>query len=161
MDDQIAAPRAKAVRRRLRTDIVTDIVGYRLRRAQIAIFQQFAARFGAFELRPAEYSVLALIEANPGSKQIDIAKALGIKRANFVALINGLEQRGLVERRLPAGDRRSQALHLTGRGAEQMTVFNAIQAEFEAHCVAKLGGMAARDQLMDLLGRLLDDANQA
>lgn len=157
MDDQKSAPQGKAARRRFRADVVTDIVGYRLRRAQIAVFQQFAARFGDYELRPAEYSALALIEANPGSKQIEIAKALGIKRANFVALINGLAARGLVERRLPADDRRSQALHLTPQGAEQMAVFNKVQAEFEAYCVEKLGGSVARDQLMDLLARLLDD----
>ena len=72
-------------------------------------------------------------------------------------MINGLEARGLVERRQPAEDKRSQALHLTARGAEQMTVFNEVQAEFEAYCVEKLGGAAARDQLMDLLARLLDD----
>lgn len=155
MNDHLAPPHVKTPRRRFRADVVTDIVGYRLRRAQIAIFQQFSARFGDHELRPAEYSALALIEANPGSKQIEIAKALGIKRANFVALINGLAARGLVERRLPADDRRSQALHLTALGAEQMTVFNTVQAEFEAYCVEKLGGQAARDQLMDLLGRLL------
>ena len=157
MNEQVPAPAGKAIRRRLRADVVTDIVGYGLRRAQIAIFQEFGARFGEHELRPAEYSALALIEANPGSKQIEIAKALGIKRANFVALINGLAARGLIERRLPADDRRSQALHLTALGTQQMTVFNAVQAEFEAYCVEKLGGPAARDQLMDLLGRLLDD----
>ena len=157
MDDNTTAPRGKAVRRRFRADVVRDIVGYRLRRAQIAVFQQFSARFGDYDLRPAEYSALALIEANPGSKQIEIAKALGIKRANFVALINGLAARGLVERRQPAEDKRSQALHLTVQGAEQMAVFNEVQAEFEAYCVEKLGGAAARDQLMDLLARLLDD----
>lgn len=157
MDGNTATPSGKATRRRFRADVVTDIVGYRLRRAQIAVFQQFSARFGDYDLRPAGYSALALIEANPGSKQIEIAKALGIKRANFVALINGLAARGLVERRLPAEDKRSQALHLTAQGAEQMKVFNAVQAQFEAYCVEKLGGPAARDQLMDLLARLLDD----
>ncbi|KFC71210.1 Transcriptional regulator, MarR family [Devosia sp. LC5] len=155
MNEQNPAPPGKAPRRRFRADVVTGIVGYRLRRAQIAVFQQFIARFAAHDLRPADYSALALIEANPGSKQIEIARALGIKRANFVALINGLEGRGLVERRQPADDRRSQALYLTQRGIEQIAVFNKVQADFEAHCIDKLGGVAARDQLMDLLGRLL------
>jgi DNA-binding MarR family transcriptional regulator len=158
MDDQRAAPTAKTPRRGFRADVVTDIIGYRLRRAQIAIFQEFTTRFADHDLRPAEYSALALIEANPGSKQIEIAKALGIKRANFVALINGIEARGLIERRLPPDDRRSQALFLTPLGIETMRVLNAAQAEFEAYCVKKLGGPPARDQLMDLLSRLLDDA---
>lgn len=157
MDEQHPAPRAKPARRRFHTDVVTDIVGYRLRRAQIQVFQQFIARFATHDLRPADYSTLALIEANPGSKQIEIAKALGIKRANFVALINGLESRGLVERRQPANDRRSQALYLTPHGIEQIAVFNKVQADFEAHCMERLGGPAARDQLMELLGRLLDE----
>lgn len=156
MDDQRTAP-AKTPRRRFRADVVTEIVGYRLRRAQIAVFQQFAARFADHDLRPAEYSALALIEANPGSKQIEVAKALGIKRANFVALINGIEAGGLIERRLPPDDRRSQALFLTPSGIEKMKILNAAQADFEAYCVEKLGGAAARDQLMFLLGRLLDD----
>lgn len=157
MNEQHPAPPAKPPRRRFRADVVTDIVGYRLRRAQIAIFQQFTARFADHDLRPAEYSALALIEANPGSKQIEIAKALGIKRANFVALINGIEARGLIERRLPPDDRRSQALFLTPLGMETMQELNAAQAAFEADCVRKLGGPAARDQLMELLGRLLDE----
>lgn len=156
MDDPLAAPPAKTPRRRFRADVVTNIIGYRLRRAQIAIFQEFTARFADHDLRPAEYSALALIEANPGSKQIEIAKALGIKRANFVALINGIEARGLIERRLPPDDRRSQALFLTPLGIETMQVLNKAQAEFEADCVKKLGGAAERDQLMDLLSRLLD-----
>ena len=157
MDDQRAAPPSKTPRRRFRADVVTDIIGYRLRRAQIAIFAQFAARFAEHDLRPADYSALALIEANPGSKQIEIAKALGIKRANFVALINGIEARGLVERRLPPDDRRSQALFLTPLGVETMAGLNAAQAAFEADCVAKLGGPAERDQLMALLSRLIED----
>ena len=96
----------------------------------------------------------ALIARNPGSKQIEIAKALGIKRANFVALINSLAARGLVDRRQPANDRRSHALFLTPEGQDMMTSLDAVQARFEADCVARLGGPEARQQLIDLLARL-------
>ena len=99
--------------------------------------------------------MLALIEANPGSKQTEIGEALGIKRANFVALINGLEARGLTERRQPAGDRRANALHLTQAGMAFIARANAVQAEFEAEMVESLGGPAARDQLLALLDRLV------
>ena len=76
------------------TGSVSGIIGYRLRRAQVSVFQQFMARFAEFGLTPAEYSVLALIAANPGSKQTQVGEALGIKRANFVTLVNALEARG-------------------------------------------------------------------
>ncbi|MBI4921086.1 MAG: winged helix-turn-helix transcriptional regulator [Devosia nanyangense] len=143
------------VRKRFKTETVSGIVGYRLRRAQMHIFQQFNLHFAEFDLRPAEFSVLALIADNPGSKQTEIAHALGIKRANFVALINGLEARGFTERRLPAGDRRSHALFLTSLGKEMMTRLRKTQSEFEARWVTRLGGPEARDQLLALLDRLV------
>jgi DNA-binding MarR family transcriptional regulator len=134
---------------------VSGIIGYRLRRAQLAVFQQFMAHFAEFGVTPAEYSVLALIGANPGSKQAEIGDALGIKRANFVALINALEQRGLAERQQVAGDRRANALFLTKRGADFVASANAAQAEFEAAMVERLGGPKARNQLLVLLDRLV------
>jgi DNA-binding MarR family transcriptional regulator len=156
MSQTKAPPKVKAVRQRFRNEVVTEIVGYRLRRAQVQVFQEFNARFADYQLRPAEYSALALIAANPGSKQIEVANALGIKRANFVALINMLETRGLIDRRQPANDRRSHALFLTAEGESLMEKLDVAQAEFEAECVRKLGGPAAREQLMDLLDRLID-----
>lgn len=142
-------------RKRFKTDNVSGIVGYRLRRAQMHVFQQFNLHFAEFDLRPAEFSVLTLIGDNPGSKQTEIAHALGIKRANFVALINGLDARGLTERRLPAGDRRSHALFLTDQGQRFMVKVEKAQAEFEDMWVKKLGGAGTRDQLLALLDRLL------
>jgi DNA-binding MarR family transcriptional regulator len=136
------------------TSIVSGIIGYRLRRAQVAVFQQFTARFAEFELTPAEYSVLALIGSNPGSKQAQVGDALGIKRANFVALINGLEARGLTERREADGDRRSNALFLTTAGERLIERANAVQTEFEADMVERLGGPKVRDQLLALLNKL-------
>ena len=150
MNDVKAPPR-----RRIETETVSGIVGYRLRRAQMHVFQQFNSHFAEFDLRPAEFSVLALIADNPGSKQTEIAHALGIQRANFVALINGLDARGLSERRLLDGDRRSHALFLTAQGERLMVKLNKAQADFEAGWVAKLGGPQARDQLLALLDRLV------
>ncbi|MEZ0303592.1 MAG: MarR family winged helix-turn-helix transcriptional regulator, partial [Hyphomicrobiaceae bacterium] len=91
----------------LETSATSDLVGYRLRRAQLSVFQRFLMVFEKMGLRPAEYSVLVLVADNPGRKQTAIAEVLGIKRANFVTLVHGLEERGLVERRPAAGDNRA------------------------------------------------------
>ena len=98
---------------------LTTIVGYPLRRAQLAVFDDFNRRFAALALTPAQFSTLALIGANPGRKQSEIAGALGIQRPNFVAMMDELERRGLAERLRTPADRRSRALALTpdGRGA--------------------------------------------
>jgi DNA-binding MarR family transcriptional regulator len=139
------------------TGAVSGIIGYRLRRAQVAVFQRFMTRFAEFGLTPAEYSVLALIGANPGSKQTTIGAALGIKRANFVALINCLDQRGLTERHEAKGDRRSNALYLTAAGEDLIARANTVQADFEAEMVERLGGPKARNQLLQMLDTLAHD----
>ena len=150
--DQTRPPKTR--RQRFDPSSVNDIIGYRLRRTQLRIFQQFIARFAEYDLRPAEYSVLTLIAANPGSKQTEIAEALGIKRANFVALINGLEGRGLTERRARANDRRSHALFLTAAGEAFVVRMQAVQQGLEQRLVERLGGVAERDRLIGLLDRL-------
>lgn len=138
----------------LRIDATTGIIGYRLRRAQLSVFQTFLSVFDSLKLRPAEYSVLVLIADNPGRKQTEIGEVLGIKRANFVTLVHGLEDRGLVERVPSAEDKRANALHLTRQGEAFLAEARRVHEELEAEMVARLGGPAARDQLLALLDRL-------
>lgn len=138
----------------LRTQATTNIIGYRLRRTQLAVFQRFILAFEILDLRPSEYSVLTLIADNPGRKQTEIAEVLGIKRANFVSLIKGLENRGLVERHGAPGDRRANALHFTASGKVFFDKARAVHDAFEADCVEKLGGPAERDRLFALLDSL-------
>lgn len=126
-------------------------VGYRLRRAQIAIFEEFIRAFATLDLRPAQFSVLLVISGSPGLNQSEVAATLGIQRANFVALINGLEKRGLVERR-PV-DRRSYALHLAPAGRELLGRAVALQDALEARIEARLGP-GGKGRLMELLRRL-------
>ena len=140
----------------LQTEDTTDVIGYRLRRAQLSVFKNFIAAFEAFDLRPAEYSVLVLIAKNPGRKQTEFAEVLGIKRANFVTLINRLEKRGLTERRVAEGDRRANALHLTPAGVAFVARIRKTQDAFESRYIEKMGGIEQRDALFLLLDRLLD-----
>jgi len=133
----------------------SSIIGYRLRRAQLKVFQRFLAVFDELSLRPAEYTVLVLIADNPGRKQTEIADVLGIKRANFVALVHQSEARGLVERRPAADDRRANALHLTAAGKAFVARARAVHQEMEEALIDRLGGPAARDTLLELLDRLM------
>jgi len=152
--------RAKDAQQSVATPAVPSmesIVGYKLRRAQLAVFQDFIQSFAKLKLRPAEFSVLALIARTPGLKQSAVAEALGIKRANFVALMDSLEARGLADRRKGDVDKRSHSLHLTAEGArfvrKMMTVWN----EHEGRQIEKLGGPEERDRLIALLDRLTRD----
>src|SRR6478752_9631441 len=70
-----------------------ELMGYVLRRAQLVVFQDFFAAFAPFDISPAQLSVLTVIERNPGLTQTQVAAALGIKRTNFVGLLDELERR--------------------------------------------------------------------
>ncbi len=130
------------------------IVGYKLRRAQLSVFQDFIESFQEMKLRPAEFSVLTLIARQPGQKQSEIAEKLGIKRANFVALMDGIERRGLAERRKAENDKRSHSLHLTPQGREFVVQMAETWVAHEERVIERLGGADARDTLLALLDRL-------
>lgn len=133
---------------------MNEAIGYHLRRAQLAVFQDFAESFAAQGLRPADFSVILIIKHNPGLKQSEVAEALGIQRANFVAIIDGLEQRGLAERRKSEVDRRVQALFLTSKGEAFVEEMMGTWKTHEDRFIEKLGGVEARDELVELLTRL-------
>lgn len=149
----------KTAERNGRTDAIDlsplpDRVGYMLRRAQLAVFKNFVRTCAEFDIRPAQYAVLTVIENNPGLKQIDISTALGIKRTNLVALIDLLERRGLARREPVPADRRSYALHLTARGK---TLMGKLHARVDAHeqQVRDALGAEARDRLLPMMQRLI------
>lgn len=131
-----------------------DLLGYRLRRAQLAVFQDFLTVMKPFDLRPAQFSVLAIIDANPGLKQSRVSEALGINRANFVALLDELEQRKLARREPAPEDRRSNALYLTPKGeAFLKDAYRCLLTHHEKRIDATLGA-ADKQQLLALLARL-------
>ncbi len=70
---------------------LTSIVGYPLRRAQIAVFEDFARRFAALDLTPAQYSTLVAIGDNPGRESIRNRRSARHSSARtFVAMMDEL-----------------------------------------------------------------------
>src|SRR5690606_9366591 len=128
---------------------------FKLRRAQLLAFQDFSESLAKLKLRPAEFSVLAMIARNPGQKQTTIAEKLNIKRANFVFLMDSIEERGLAERRKEKHDRRSHSLHLTAEGVRFVAQMTELWHEHEMRLVKRLGGRENLDRLIALLDQLL------
>jgi DNA-binding MarR family transcriptional regulator len=131
-----------------------DVIGYQLRRAQLAVFDDFIRAFAEHNIRPSQYGALTAIERNPGSSQAAIAQSLGIKRSNFVKLIDEFERRKLVARRQVAGDRRANALYLTKGGQAAIEQFHAIRVSHEARIGALVGAPEERRLFLEQLSRL-------
>jgi DNA-binding MarR family transcriptional regulator len=130
-----------------------DSVGYWLRRAQLAVFEDFARRFATLELTPAQFSTLIAIRENPGRRLSDLAASLGIRRPNFVAMVDELERRRLAERARSGADRRAKTLRLSGAGDALLTRGLALQAEQEAAIRARCGDIPG-DMLVQTLRHL-------
>ena len=97
-----------------------DLIGYNLRRAQVAVFQSFQNAVAPHDITPGQFGVLIMIMENQGLSQSDLGTAVGIDRSTMVAVIDRLESRGLVVRAPSPNDRRSYALRLSDKGDELM-----------------------------------------
>jgi DNA-binding MarR family transcriptional regulator len=95
---------------------LSELLGYSLKRAQLRVFEDFLRCVAPLQLTPAQFSVLLLLEKNPGRNQTEIANTLGILRPNFVSMLDGLESRDLCARVRSTNDRRSHILMLTDKG---------------------------------------------
>lgn len=131
-------------------DALAGHAGYAVRRFQIWIFQDFIRTLAAVDIRPTQYSVMTVIGANPGLRQMAVAKRLGIERARLVHLLDSLEGRKFVSRIPSITDRRSHALHLTARGRTALAKFKRLAAEHERHVAEKIG-KTNREQLLRIL----------
>lgn len=127
-----------------------QLLGYRLRLAQQAVFHDFAS--SVHGLSPGRVGLLILIDANPGVTQSRLAEAAGRDRSTMVGVFDLLEGRGLIERRRGA-DRRTNGLWLTRAGRRLLT--RALRAidRHERRIASRLSP-GERRQLLGLLAKI-------
>jgi len=110
----------RAVDARVDLACLPRLLGFNLRRAHQCAWRQYVAVIGEKEIRPGLFSLLVLVEANPGIAQIELGTHLGVDKASIVALLDRLEEAGMLERLRSTRDRRRQGIYLTTRGGEAL-----------------------------------------
>lgn len=115
----------------------------------------FAERVSRLDLTPPQTGLLRVVAIDPGRSQQALAQQLGTPATRLVALVDGLEQRGLLERRRNPQDRRLHAVHLGPSGAELMAEVRDVAREHEDAVLAPLD-TEERTRLRELLGKLAD-----
>jgi DNA-binding MarR family transcriptional regulator len=132
---------------------LSGLLGYAVRRAQMRVFQDFAAAMDALGLTPGQLGALLLIEANQGLSQTQLGAALGIDRSSVVPLLDRLETLDLIRRTPHASDRRTHALALTDNGA---ALIRRLLPALEAHERRIAADLSASERrlLMQLLDRV-------
>jgi DNA-binding MarR family transcriptional regulator len=131
-------------------DRAPQTLAFLLSQVGIHASRRFAERIGAVDLNPPLFRVLNLVAAAEGRSQQAIAAAIEIPPSRMVALVDELEQRGLVERRPDPEDRRVRALFLTAEGKRCLRRGRQIAKQHEEEMTR---GMSATDRkrLVDLL----------
>jgi DNA-binding MarR family transcriptional regulator len=144
------AKRASSASVNLDPGLLASSLGFALRMGSVAASQRFHSVMRPFHLRPAQFSTIVLIAANPGVRQRDICETLRIEKANFVGLLDILERRKLVERRADSNDRRRYALYLTKGGHALLRKASRAHARMEADLQKLLPARARKDFLTNL-----------
>ena len=134
-------------------DVLDDLLGYSLRRAQLAMFASFDEATRGKHLTPPRFTALVVIGANPGLSQSVLGRVLGIARSGAMLMTDLLEARGLVERRRRPNDGRAWGLHLTRRGEQFVGTMKrrVLELDFKK---ARLLTRTERRELLRLLEKL-------
>jgi DNA-binding MarR family transcriptional regulator len=97
-----------------------DYAGLVMRIAQLTVFDRLFAVLGQSDVKISEFTVLYAVAENPGIRQGVLADVLKIKWPNMTKLVRSLEERGLIERRIPPDNRRSVHLRITREGRKRI-----------------------------------------
>jgi DNA-binding MarR family transcriptional regulator len=133
------APQRKNPERSIDLGPLNRHLGYFIRRAQVWVFQDIIRSLKSLDISPAQYSVLLVIDTNPGLSQAELSRTLGIQRARMVRVLNRLDNRGLTRRMQSSKDGRRHALRLTPKGQEVLRRAQISAEQHEARLIERLG----------------------
>jgi MarR family transcriptional regulator, lower aerobic nicotinate degradation pathway regulator len=94
------------------------IPAYLIRRLQMISTSIIAEAFEGEDMSLSAWAVLTLIDFHPDIDQSRLAETVSIDRVNTGRLVDELESKGLIERRIDEADRRVWRLRCTRRGLQ-------------------------------------------
>ena len=134
-------------------DVLDELLGYALRRAQVGMFLAFHAATRGQDITPPRFTALVIVGANPGIGQSALGQVLGIARSGAMMLADWMEERGLVERRRRPNDGRAWGVHLTARGEKLVAAMKRRVGAEDRRRAAVLDARERRE-LLRLLNKL-------
>jgi DNA-binding MarR family transcriptional regulator len=115
--------------------------------------RRWIERLAKAGLEPREVMLFRHVAVNQGRSQREVAEAIGLPASRIVALADGLEAKGWIQRRSSASDRRTNALFLTRKGQAALNRIMSVSAEHEADLTRGLEA-GELDQLIKLLNKV-------
>lgn len=138
----------------LQTGALESVIGYRIAKARVTTQALFVRHIGKpFSLRPVEFSLLMLLQANEALAPAQLSKALALSRPHLTLLLDRIQDRGLLDRERSQVDRRSQQVRLTPAGAALAAELAQCAPGMEAELQRSLSA-AERAMLIELLDKV-------
>lgn len=132
-------------------------LGYLLKHVQLRYFELSAAALGPLGINGREAAVLRAVDDTSPLSQGEIARKMDVDRTTMVALIDDVQEKGLVLRRQDPDDRRRNVVELTETGRDTLRRATALGAQAEQAFLSRLSAAEAT-QFKNLLRALLGDA---
>lgn len=131
-----------------------------LRRAWYGLNQAFRRRLLHLELTPDQFTVMRTLLENEGITQRELTQLISSDPNTVAALVNRMEQAGLLERETHERDRRANRLRLGRRGRTKYEKARVIAVELQNEVLGILPE-AAREKFLEQLELLSDACRQA
>ncbi len=132
---------------------LTSLLGYRITRSELQVRRLFQECVRGFDLKPVDYSLLVLVDANPAIHQRQLGEVLNVSPPNLAIVVARLVKRRLLRQVRGRQDRRMQHLHLTASGSGLLAQAEVEVVRMEQQLVSALGMNQAR-ALLRALDRL-------
>ncbi len=137
----------------IRYGVLDELVGYGVRRAQLAIYEDFVESLATWGITPQRFSALTIVSLNPRLKLTELADVLGIARSGAVTLVDALAEMGYVERHPAPDDKRAYGLLMTAKGTKDLAEITSAVRAHDARIAQQLAPGEAK-QLMQTLNRI-------
>jgi DNA-binding MarR family transcriptional regulator len=128
-------------------------VGFLISQLGFHSSRRFHAALERLGIDPRDFLLMRFVAASDGQSQQALAERLEVPASRMVALVDHLEDAGLVERRPDPEDRRVRGLYLTRKGRGVLDKASKVAIDYETQLCAGIN-REEREQLIDLLQRL-------
>ncbi len=112
-----------------------DTLHYLIMANQMLVQKALLERLRDTGLTIGQPKILDYLKDHDGSSQKDIAKACFLEAGSLTTILNKMEEKGLIERRILNGNRRSFHIYMTDEGREKMQLIDRSFSEIEKKAV--------------------------
>ena len=120
------------------THIREESFGYIAIQLGHLIVRRATAALAPLDLKPREYDAMEAIAKCGGLSQQDLSRELGVVAPRMVALVDGMQKKGLVERQVSPEDRRRNVVTLTVDGEQLLDHARRVAMALESEMFGKV-----------------------